>query len=437
VPRRPTCEVVVTLGSPAQAATHATAQAATHATAQAATQATTRLTAWLEDRRNGVARPGASDRADLLAELGRRLRDNEFPALAFWLRPANVAALAALASGSQDGAVRSLARGTVAQFLPGNTPVLGAYTWSLSFLCGNRTALRMSSRTPAAELDTYSAILDLLAERGLAASTTLVTADPDASDFQALAAAADVRLIWGSDATVETIRRLPAAPSCHDVTFGDRQSLAAIAAPALLSLSADKLAALASRFVAEVAWSQHQACSAPRAIIWIGDEQACDSAASRFTAAIEAVDNPLVTTLSAGGHLDRLTWAQLSVAQRSARGFTTLRNGLTLLDGTIAQRSDGTWPAGLITVSAVAALPELAAYLSPSHQTLALFGFSGPECNALLDRIAPASIRRIVPIGASHQFGPVWDGYDLIDELTTKVLVAVTTKDLAPEGDRQ
>jgi hypothetical protein len=193
----------------------------------------------------------------------------------------------------------------------------------------------------------------------------------------------------------------------------------------LLNLNEGQLRALATRFVGDVAWSLHQACSAPRSLVWVGDGPSCAAAGQRFAAALETIENPLGSRLPAGGHLDRLTWAQLSVAEGLADGYLTLRNGLTLLDGATAERPDGTWPAGLLTQSSVSALADVAAILSASSKTVALFGFTKADVDALLGQLTPGTLRRLVAIGDSHRFGPVWDGYDLIDVLTSKVVVAV------------
>ena len=166
-------------------------------------------------------------------------------------------------------------------------------------------------------MDLYSTVLDMLAEHGAAAESSVIVirCEQDAAQMRKLSAAADVRLIRGTDATVQAVRGLPSSPACRDVTFGDRQSLAALSAQAVLALTDEDIAHLANIVVRDVAWSLHQACSAPRALVWAGDSDACAAADGRFADALQNASNPLLTTLSAGGHLERLTWAQLSVAE--------------------------------------------------------------------------------------------------------------------------
>lgn len=387
------------------------------------------VTAWCADRTSGLTRPGAPERAALLIDLGRRLQQHpssDVRGIAFWLRPLNVRALAARASGAA-GPVRSFARGVIVQYLPGNTSILGIYTWTLSFLCGNRTALRLSARTPDLEADLYSAVLHTLADHGAEAeaSTIVVRCTQDDMQMQELSAAADVRLIWGTDASVQAVRGLPSSPSCRDVAFGDRRSLASLSARTVLALTDQQIAHLAHTVVRDVAWSLHQACSAPRSLVWVGDRQTVAAASDRFADALQKTANPLLNTLSAGGHLERLTWAQLSVIEGMASRYRSLSNGLTLLDGTASYRPDSTWPAGLLTQTTIPSLPALAPLLLPADQTLAVFGFERHEVEDMIGRVRPGTIRRIVAVGDSHRFDAVWDGYDLIDELTSKVAVSL------------
>lgn len=384
------------------------------------------LAAWSADPA-GLDRPAAAPRVAMLDGLGRFLEDHpdgDARALGFWLRPQRVCALAARAARAEPG-IRRFARGTTVHFLPGNTPFLGVYTWALSFLCGNRTALRLSSRTPERESQVWAWLLDLLAGDGpeAAASTTVVRCPPDDPRVAELSALADVRLIWGADTTVRAVTALPSSPSTRDLVFGERHSLAAFDARAVLGATPSELARLAATLVRDVAWSLHQACTAPRVLVWSGSGEDCVAAQELFGMALGAVENPLRHDLTDGGHLERLTWAQLSVAVGSAQRYRTLGNGLTLLDGAAAPRTDGTWPAGLLEVRTVARLTDLAPALTAAHQTLAVFGFGPPDIDGFADRLGPGTVRRIVPVGDSHRFDVVWDGYDLIDELTTKVTV--------------
>lgn len=385
------------------------------------------LTDWLGDNLGaGFAAPGDGARADVLIELGRRLKRRpqaDVRAVAFWLRRANVAALAAQAAPTEPGR-RRLPRGTAVHFLPGNTPYLGVYTWSLSFLCGNRSILRVSSRSSEEEVAVYDEVLELLADSGDTPSTFLVRCAPDSPAMRTISEAANVRLLWGSDATLDAVRRLPTSPACRDLAFGDRRSLAAVSASAVLD--ADAVDQLASRLVGDIAWSHHQACSAPRSLVVVGDSDKAGAAADRLASAVAQHDHPSLGDIPAGAHLDRLTWAQLSVAVGRARRFLTLANGVVLLDGEAIDRPDGSWPPGLIAWSTRRRLVDLASEMTPSHQTLSLFGFPTEEIDALVTALPPATLRRIVAIGASHRFGAVWDGYDLIDELTSHLVIAVS-----------
>jgi hypothetical protein len=56
-------------------------------------------------------------------------------------------------------------------------------------------------------------------------------------------------------------------------------------------------------------------------------------------------------------------------------------------------------------------------------QTLVYYGFSKAEISSFLDEYRPKGIDRFVPIGKSMDFSLVWDGHDLIRELSRKVVL--------------
>ena len=56
-------------------------------------------------------------------------------------------------------------------------------------------------------------------------------------------------------------------------------------------------------------------------------------------------------------------------------------------------------------------------------QTLTYFGVKEEDFKEFLDKARPIGIDRIVPIGKSMDFALVWDGYDLIRQMSRKVTI--------------
>ena len=86
---------------------------------------------------------------------------------------------------------------------------------------------------------------------------------------------------------------------------------------------------------------------------------------------------------------------------------------------------DRTHPgAGLFFDARVDALADLVGFVSRKDQTLAAHGFSGEELADFARSLQGRGIDRIVEFGDALGFSSLWDGYDLLAELTRTVTVA-------------
>ena len=56
-------------------------------------------------------------------------------------------------------------------------------------------------------------------------------------------------------------------------------------------------------------------------------------------------------------------------------------------------------------------------------QTITYFGVKEEEFRAFLEEARPIGIDRIVPMGKSMDFALIWDGYDLIRQMSRRVTI--------------
>ncbi len=69
-------------------------------------------------------------------------------------------------------------------------------------------------------------------------------------------------------------------------------------------------------------------------------------------------------------------------------------------------------------------LTDLASIVQPGDQTLAYIEFTRDEMQEAAGTLCVRGIDRIVPVGQALAFGPVWDGYVLLGELTRRISVS-------------
>jgi len=78
---------------------------------------------------------------------------------------------------------------------------------------------------------------------------------------------------------------------------------------------------------------------------------------------------------------------------------------------------------GLFLEIDIESLDDLISVLDKKDQTITAFGFSSEVLAAFIEEQLPAGVDRIVPFGEALAFSTVWDGYDLLFEMTRSVTI--------------
>ena len=64
---------------------------------------------------------------------------------------------------------------------------------------------------------------------------------------------------------------------------------------------------------------------------------------------------------------------------------------------------------------------ELSKIINKKYQTLSYYGFTKEYLATIISKMAPTGIDRIIPIGRTMEFSLVWDGYELINNLSRRI----------------
>lgn len=367
--------------------------------------------------------------------LSRRLltdrRIREFPelaALAHWFRHARLDMMAETYA-TERAETYTVGRGLAFHLAPSNVDSVSIYSWLLSLLAGNTNIVRVSQRL-GAQLQLFLKIMTEVAREpgnaAVASRIIIVTYPHDEETTRMISGRCNLRVIWGGDATVVTIRAIPIRPTATEVAFPDRFSLAAIDAAALLELDATSLDQLAYRFYNDAFWFAQQACSSPRVIYWVGTPESCAEAKQRFWDAVErevARRQPentpamVMARIAATFELAAMEHAQPNHTFRPS----SLPMRLTLESGLGSEVKDRHCGNGLFLEDSLSVLSELAVHLTDREQTLSIFGFDRATVATLLKALPSRALDRIVPIGKALEFSPVWDGFDLIDTFARRI----------------
>lgn len=342
---------------------------------------------------------------------------------AFFCRRANLEVLRSAYDGRLEG---HLGRGVAFHIAPSNVPINFAYSMVSSLLAGNANIVKASSRDFAQTRIVCRAIESLLAgEYSPLASYCCVVTYP--REEQALterfSAECNVRIIWGGDETVRRVRQAAIPPRAFDVTFADRYSLLCIDPKAITAMDDKALDALALGFYNDTYLTDQNACTSPRLIFWLGQEETVQPARQRFWNAIHAYASaryevePVVA-------VDKLTAACRAAIELEDVSFQPMPDNLVtriqlkqLTPGMESFRSPGGFFAEYLGES----LDALAEVVDARYQTLSYIGLDPAQLQAFVTSNGLRGIDRITPVGHTMDFSLIWDGYDLIQTLSRQI----------------
>lgn len=336
---------------------------------------------------------------------------------AFWIRKGSINKLKE--RFFKDDGFYHIGKGVVFHIAPSNVPVNFAYSLVAGLLNGNANIVRV----PSKDFEQISLIADAFNEvlnvyDNLKPYVILVRYDRDKDLNDFFSSLADMRVVWGGDATIAELRKSPLPPQSGEITFADRYSLSVIDSDSYLSI-ADK-GKVALDFYNDTYFSDQNACTSPRIVIWWGnhiaeakeifwkEEYKLVKQKYNFQA-IQAVNKLTSTYLSAVGvpdckveeHCDNLI----------------IRIKVPELKAVLMDYRDNS---GFFFEYDCKDIMEIRELCDDKHcQTIGYIGDKDIFMTIMMSGVK--GVARIVPIGKTMDFDLIWDGYDLTSALTRAV----------------
>lgn len=334
---------------------------------------------------------------------------------AFWVRKASVSKEMARFQGRCK-----IGRGIAFHIAPSNVPVNFAVSLTSSLLAGNVSIVRVSQKD-FAQVDVICKAMNALLETDeffcLRPYVIILRYAHSREVNDYLSSICDLRVVWGGNRTVEELRASPLPPRAVEMCFPDRYSLSVINSDDYLKQDHKKVA---ERFYIDTYFTDQNACSSPRLIVWTGSAKA--EAKERFFKALEAkVQSEYV--LPSILAVDKLNaFCELSLkhpeVRKIADGNALIRVKLPEL---YADLFDFKMSGGYFFEYDTDDLSDLVPLLQKTCQTVSYLGVDPEEIRRLVLRYGVRGVDRIVPLGHTMDLGFFWDGYDMIETMSRHV----------------
>jgi len=341
---------------------------------------------------------------------------------AFYCRKANLINLRN--AFLKEGRIK-VGRGIIFHIAPSNVPVNFAYSLVAGLLSGNANVIKI----PSGNFQQVDMIVSAINKLSMVQKYRLISekiilvkySRENVSATKLLSGICNVRVIWGGDKSIESVRRNELQPRAFDITFSDRYSLCVINADNYIHEKSPRK--IADGFYNDTYLFDQNACTSPHLIVWLGLKENVKKSQSIFWGSLHELvkEKYMLDPIQAIDKVSQFYNQSLSgigASKVEAEDNLIWRIQPDKIDSSIEEfRCIG----GYFNEYHASSISEIANLANTKYQTMSYYGLSRTELESFVFLDNPMGIDRIVPIGKTMDFSLIWDGYDLISSLSREV----------------
>lgn len=336
---------------------------------------------------------------------------------AYWIRRASLEA----AKKRHVDYVNRIGRGVSFHIAPSNVPVNFAVSMTSALLAGNACVIRVSNKD-FEQVNIICRAIDKLLESDYAHMKPyfcFVRYEHSEAITSALSEICDVRIIWGGNQTIETIRKSPIAPRAIELAFADRHSIAIIDAEAYLSADA---ITVAKGFYTDTYYTDQNACSSPRLVVWLGEN--VEKARKQFWDNLSELvkkdyDMKPIQAVDKYTSMCMIGMSEIETKYIADDNYVNRIEVKELTKDVIDYKNGG----GYFFEYVAKSLDEIVPVLTKQCQTISVFGVDKQEVKNIVFNNGVRGVDRIVSLGQTMGLEFVWDGYKMIEAMSRVVYI--------------
>jgi hypothetical protein len=315
-----------------------------------------------------------------------------------------------------------LGRGLIFHICPSNVPTNFVYSLFFGLLSGNSNIVKISSENSKEKSIIISILKNIFDKRKykVLKNSNILTeykaSNTKNSEF--FSSVCDARVIWGGNKTINDIRKFWIPERSIDITFADRYSISVINLEILKNLNLNRLKILAKKFYYDSYLMNQAACNSPHFVFWVGKKNT-KLQNSFWKELNEAVENNFIFD---DIHIvDKYTNLMKNIIEHdNFNKINMYKNNLYVVDvhqkvNTIENIRGKN---GTFFQKNINNLSKIKYSISKKCQTLTYFGFEKKELEVFLLNNNLSGIDRAVPIGNALNINPIWDGFNVLNELS-------------------
>lgn len=356
-----------------------------------------------------------------LATLSKRLMHmpeakqySDVMSYAFWIRKTSI-----LQEKERFGEKNKLGRGIAFHIAPSNVAVNFAVSFTSALLAGNPCIVRVSSKEFKQVDIITQALNDVMEDEYVDMKNYLVIVRYQHNEQinEILSDMCDIRVVWGGNRTLYEVRKASLPLRAIEMAFPDRHSMAVINADEYLKADAKKVADL---FYVDTYFTDQNACSSPRLIVWTGKQ--IQEAKEQF---YQTLTDKLVNEYEMAPILAIDKWNAFCQLAASHTGITIHGDKNVLLRVSVQKLTEDLMEykmgGGFFFEYETNDLSDVIPILKKECQTISYLGIKPEDIYQIVVENGVRGVDRIVPMGHTMDLSFIWDGYHMIDAMSRYV----------------
>jgi len=341
---------------------------------------------------------------------------NDLISFAFWCRNSNIKKRYQNFVDQNNYIRKGI--GTILHIPPSNTPIAAAYSFAFGLLSGNTNIIRISD--PSLEnIKIFLGIIDILFKKQkfkqVKENNAFITYNKEKNISNSLSSLIDGRIIWGGEKTIKDFKKMDTKNSCKDIFFDDKYSISVIDFKRYHSLSIAEKNKLIKNFYNDTFIMDQNACSSPHLIFWINKDKKKNDFWVRL-------DDFVKTKYKLTNELQNIKYNRLN---KILFNFNFLEESYNLNKISIYKIKNLNPEivnlrgyAGIFFETTIKNVDILKKIINEKFQTITYFGIDKNKLVNLAKNADVTGLCRTVPIGQAIDMDLIWDGKNVINELT-------------------
>jgi hypothetical protein len=314
---------------------------------------------------------------------------------------------------SEKYPIHAFGVGIVVHYGPGNLPINSIYSWVTGFICGNVNIVRSSTKTTNQQLEIINLVSNLCLKNSFLDIFTLLKESYEYANLTSKYSQA--RVIWGSDSTVNMIRKLDCNPKCRDIIFSDRKSAAIFNFDLIDQYNEKRKKYFSAALANDLLYANSQPCTSPSVLFLISEKNNKNNLLAKmktFLIQAEALANKKEdwNLLSFSSQIEHLQNYALNEDQPLFLDIKNARSKLAFVSSpTLQKRLFRTFE-----IIVVKHFDDLSQELLNKFNIFVYDGITQDQKYLLSSN---SNCTKVVPVGNAHQFNLIWDGIDTVRSL--------------------